>query len=69
MSDIDVYGIARLLIAEHGKSAVKEVENRIAMYTKADDCTSIKTWYDIEDAIREIQRAPRAEAKKVEAFN
>lgn len=55
--DIDIYRIARLLLKEHGVFAANEIKERIAHYTAAEDFNSIKTWYDVEDALREIQNA------------
>jgi hypothetical protein len=55
MPDADVYRIARLLIEEFGAEANNEVRKKLEHYTAAKDYNAIKTWYEIEDALNEIQ--------------
>lgn len=61
----DVYRIARLLIDEYGAYAWDEVQERLAHYVAAKDYNAIKAWYEIEDALKELQ-ALTADAEKAE---
>jgi len=56
MSEVDLYGIARLLVQEYGDKVTQKVEERIAHYTVSEDCSAIKRWYDIKEAVKEIKR-------------
>ena len=53
-NDVDVYRIARLLIEEHGVFAEDEVKDKIKRYTISGDYNAVKTWYEIEEALNEI---------------
>ena len=53
--NVDVYRIARLLIEEHGVFAEDEIRDKIEKFQESGDCNAIKTWYEIESALKEIK--------------
>lgn len=62
MSDsVDVYRIARLLLEEHGVFAADEIKEKIKAYTDAGDYNATKIWYEIEDALKEIENSSTRE--------
>lgn len=54
-NDVDVYNIARILISEQGIFARDEAREKINHYKVLGDYSSIKTWFAVEDAIKEIE--------------
>ena len=65
----DVYRIARLLVDEHGAYARDEVKERLAHYVAAKDYNAIKAWYEIEDALEELQAHVPAVKEQEEVLN
>ena len=53
----DIYRIARSLSQEYGSLALSKVIEQIEHYTNIGDCCAIKTWYEIEDAVKELENA------------
>ena len=56
MGDVDVYGIARLYIEEYGDDAAKEIQKIIAHQIEIHDTSSLKRWYEIEEAIVQMHQ-------------
>ena len=70
MSDtVDVYRIARLLLEEHGVFAADEIKEKIKVYTDAGDYNATKIWYEIEDALKEIEGSSTQESKSEEVLS
>jgi hypothetical protein len=70
MSDnVDVYRIARLLHAEHGVFAADEIKEKIKAYTDAGDYNATKIWYEIEDALNEIEKNSAREPESEEVVS
>ncbi len=58
----NIYHIAYQLLAEYGAMAREETSRKIKRYTESNNYNALKTWYDIEEALAEIQNNVRVEA-------
>jgi hypothetical protein len=58
----DIYHIAYQLIAQYGTGANEEATRKIRRYTESHNYNALKTWYDVEEALSEIQKLKPAEA-------
>lgn len=56
------YRIAYQLIAELGSSANEFTQNKIRHYIESNDYNALRAWYDIEEALSEIQNLRTTEA-------
>lgn len=65
----DVYSIARLLFEEYGVFAAEEIKEKIQSYVDSGDYNAIKIWYEIEDALSEIENSSVREPELEDALS
>lgn len=51
----DIHNYARYLIAQYGDHVHEEVRRKIKNYSNSHNFNGLKTWYEIEEAIWEIE--------------